>query len=591
MGEHPARGIIRVKTIVAIILCFVLAGLISGCGCGGPGAGEKDEAKAVERITLESLDDVPSAQLADDVIAYVQAHPEKEEQMLNFAMYSRDLQAETKVAAKNRTESGMVMNTIPVVGGFIADAADDRFLEAYQKGLLQSMDGCLERKHALLEDLAPRYAKSTKIAEKCLEVNPAETLDNETYNAMMRISALLYRETEVVVEDAKAWCGLGVPDEFDIIGLAFDKALDVVLQTSKKGQEAHAALLKIYDALSMQSKVSWESYYTDYWIERIPRYIFAYTLETDYAPDASELVVDGHTNREDTQKIYRWLNGEWESLVTGNKVQIQADPKHDGKIYRYPKVGFVFGESRTQPYAAFYYDDEHNDKQKYFITPATYVHDDGTREHVLVLYQNYALLGAAGDRYMDALRIERMDSAEDVLIKRADSNGSFDGTYDAKLAGKLAGKHYLFEDRLEPLDVPGDDSELVTDNSRRTNAMRAAVAEQVQGTWTSLISGQTVTLSPVADTRMVKSGENIAYVACMSTLFPYARFDYEVNGANYTRKKAFLTTASDAEGGSVLVLYFGFDYVDRPDDASTFSEYLRLDNIASAKDVLIRPME
>ena len=81
-------------------------------------------------------------------------------------------------------------------------------------------------------------------------------------------------------------------------------------------------------------------------------------------------------------------------------------------------MGSIVFIDEEQPFVSFYYKFNQEPSVNFFITPATYIDDEGNHENVLVLYEGYELVNNDHKNTLENHRVENIKKAKRVLVKK-----------------------------------------------------------------------------------------------------------------------------------------------------------------------------
>lgn len=377
---------------------------------------EKDK----ETDAVDALKDISNDELFNQISAYIGAHPEKRQLLINYAFNIKTIQFKRgeKASIDDRAESAI--NTIPILGGMITDAMYEGMVKNYKNALLKLIGdstipkNIADKKHA--ERILTDHAYNIYLDMYC----PA--MDAESYDIMAKIATISYRQFEAATEDNKLRMSLDydVFDWLDVLTYSVFSEKDNL----DKYRSSKETMKNIYELLDVdmgkyRSKDAIISYYEG----QVPNHMFPFDIEETYFPDSKdELFMENSAKKDDRMRLYSLLNGQWRSLITGKEVELYLPPELDGKIYKYPKINYINLISKTEPFAYFNYDDATNKLQKAFITPARY-YEDGEFNDVLLLYLNHKILTVYDNsnysslKFANNFRVNNVQSAEDVLVK------------------------------------------------------------------------------------------------------------------------------------------------------------------------------
>lgn len=390
---------------------------------------KKESPSEIKRANIEDFDDVSEDNLAEAVVTYVNANPDKREALIDYTFnlqFIRLIQ-EHKILGNNAREGQLYLNSIPLVGGILNDKMNDNFKEEYKKLLIYATTD-----NSLFMNAAKRYLENlTEHDYKIfVERNSPSEPETELYNAMMRIAAIRYRELEALIEENKVRVSLDISPIDFIEELSYEWfSSEDNLNTIKRSEQAFE---KIYTALWIDSekmKINGESFLKDYYAaiakEKVPQQLFPYNLESSWRPSPDEKIrtmKNDESVKRARKRIYDMIAGEWTDLSDGSSCTINLSSENDNKPqeppFEYPRMGSISFLDEDQPFVSFYYKFNQKPSMNFFITPATYIDDEGNREDVLVLYKGYELVNNDYKNTLENHRVENIKKAERVLIKK-----------------------------------------------------------------------------------------------------------------------------------------------------------------------------
>ena len=382
---------------------------------------EKPATVAQKRINIESLKSVNANVLAEQVIEYINANPDKKGRLINYVLNLKLLTAKRDSKIKDRnTEGEIILNNIPLIGGLIVDKSWDDFISSYKRAIVNEITN-----DTVMKNILDRYHENRPGKGFITITDTAyETLSNmylidpndiENYNALIKIAAIKYHAVEAYVEDNKVRLSLdpGIFDVIDVVSYAAFSAKD----NREKYKSSQQAFDRICSALSIDLKnCRTKEDIAEYLSSLIPRYMFPYELEETYLPaDKSVVFTENSAKDGERRRVYEMLRGTWKSLITDRTAVIETFPENDNSP-RTPRVNYIDVLDKKEAYARFNYFFPSGNRVDVFITPALYV-KDGHKTKVLVMYSNYKLIKGGESTVYKNGRVENISSAEDVFIK------------------------------------------------------------------------------------------------------------------------------------------------------------------------------
>ena len=390
---------------------------------------EETERKALEQsqpvtvaqgfISIESLESVNENVLADQVIEYINANPDKKGRLIsyifNLELLSNRYNAEIERISHSDGEA--IANSIPLIDGLIVDKSWNSITEGYKRAIVNEINN----DSVMRSILDARYASHTlrdaayNVLSNMYLIN---TNDIDNCNALIKIAAIKHHAVEAYVEDHKGRLSLD-PGVFDVIDIVF-YAVFSAKENRGKYNSAQQALNRISAALSLDTnKCRTKEEMEKYFASLIPRYMFPYELEEIYSPaDKNAVFTDNNAKADDRKRVYEMLRGTWHSLITDKTAVIETFPENDYSA-KAPRVNFIDVLDKKEPYARFNYIFPSGNRVNCFITPALYV-KDGRKTKVLVMYSNYELIKGGESSIYKNGRVENVLSAEDVFIREID---------------------------------------------------------------------------------------------------------------------------------------------------------------------------
>ncbi len=580
-----------------ILALILLAGVfITGCGSENqsvkeknsevPKVEEKTESnnkpvkqeiiQPVQKIFDESLENITIPQLEQEIIGYVENNPNERYHLINYVLNLRMIELQSKNPQAVGEGTAFLLNSLPgvggIIGGIVNDSMTESFLEDYKKTLTAAakdysyVQNAVEKNKEFLQARGKGYEVLTKL-------NSPENLSAETYNTEMKIAEIMYRSFAAMVDENKVRAGLKIPDALDLLDFAkyhvFDKNenLDNIKNSAQALENIYAALW--VDMEHYSDKKSFDDYYNSL----IPQWLFPFEFEQTFLPQSADdfLISEKSYSNDYNEKIYSIFNAEWTSLFTGETKLFYINPANEHRTDQ-QKINTIYALAKNSPFVVF--DD-------YFITPALRI-KDGKRENVLLMYVNYKLLGGEG------FKIENVGAAKDVLIRNYDTTSDFNHFDNEKFSEKYYEQitpNYLFRDKLKMNfnAVPKAEADMRTnlyfDNFSAED--KKNIYGAINGDWKSLNSGeiQNFNINPANDTPRL----NTIYAIGKSA--PFLAFNVANNPHQF-----FITPAKNSEGKNILVMYVDYKFVDfnGQSEGYGYAQNLRVDNIKSAEDVLIK---
>jgi len=568
--------------------------------CVFVGCGSDNKSQEVKRITMEDVESVSDEQLANEVIQYVKEHPESRIDMENFILNNKTLHDAVQFNVKSqdgKIGAEAVLDTVipvPVIGGLIGSVIDSQsdkhFLELYKKQILAYTND-----YTVAKDVTDRLLASRQIDQethdKFLSIYVKEDIDTETYNAMVKIGALMFRETKAVVDDIKRADTI-FPSTADIaVGLVVELASYVMSddENKKKRESARQALDSIYNDFSITDNSKLENL----WEPLVPKYILPYRLKAVVEPKDYKFKNDDQA----ILALYPYINGKWESLYTKEIFEIWLNPAHLNRVHYNDQPANIAFIDPDIPLASFQFSGKN---VRYFITPVIYTDEEGKEEEVLFLYKSYNFVNFngvwEGVKYADNLCVDniRYAGTEDVFIKRKNEQGNFKTTFDPQRAFQLSVKKYYLSDKLEPIYFPDYEQDLdydCTDNVAYQKRINALLKKE----WKSIKTGERKLngIKWIQSLSFINKNESEPMFARMSVI----RDDgTKKNYFDGNPTNVFITPALYKENGTtrqVLVMYLGFTFVQysQEERGAILAEDCRVDNIYGAQDVLYLNLE
>lgn len=383
----------------------------------------------IKRANIEDFEDVSEDELAQVVVDYVNANPDKREALIDYVLNLQFIRLvqEHKILGNKAREGQLYLNSIPLVGGILNDKLDDNFKEEYKKLLIYATTD-----DTLFMNAAERYLENlTEHDYKIfVERNSPNEPETELYNAMIRIATIRYRELEALIEENKVRLSLNLSplDFIDMFSYEFfsQEGNRVIIEHSEQAFE------KIYTALWIDSekmKINGENFLKDYYAaiakEKVPQQLFPYNLKSSWRPEPDEKIGTMKSNKsvkKARKRIYDMLKGEWTNLNDRTTCTINLSYENDDKPqeppFEYPRMGSIVFIDEEQPFVSFYYKFNQEPSVNFFITPATYIDDEGNHENVLVLYEGYELVNNDHKNTLENHRVENIKKAKRVLVKK-----------------------------------------------------------------------------------------------------------------------------------------------------------------------------
>ncbi len=580
------------------IVCTILA-LFTLLGCGSGNGSSKE----IKKITIDSLSGVDNNQLSKDVISYIEQHPKNKEAIINYVLTTKALRENTKFKVQNGNLStiSFTLDKIPFIGGVVYDRIENSLLDNY-KNVLTGLIG----NYSVAKGVTDWYLKENHITQEThdifLERHTNNKIDNETYNVLVKIAALLYRELEPIVNDAK-FTGPLAPDAFDLVKISlYNKFFDP--KYSDKIASAQESIKKIYTALNIDSNLTIK----DYWASAIPKYLFPYRLSARFVPnEKSKMYYLNSAPMERRKNLYSLVNGKWESLFTKKEVNIQVNPDIDQKytVHNRNRISYIYCINESEAYADFNMFDNKTHGH-IFITPGVYVNDNGQKEDVLIMYDSYEFLGfngmETGKGYAQNLSMENMHKAKDVLIKRKNNKNTFEGEYDPKTAFVNSGKNFLMKDKLEASYFPNYENDFVfrlMEMTPNNKIYWQRLYSTINTQWKSLKTGKTIHFNANPANRGKANKQYITSIYCLGKKEMFGSFGFHDKDSTNTLKMIqnfFITPGiliDNNQRRPVYIMYINYKLVqyNQEDNGPKYAENLSIDNIKTAEDVLVRQLD
>ena len=582
------------RAILPLGLCICIS--LLGWGCGNSSINTtKNQSKSVERISFDSLDSLSEQELGNDVIKYIENNPDKIEPVAQYAMLTRTYHNNMKIRQKNKSDGAVqaeiVFNSIPLVGGMIIDSSNESMLESYKKALISKIGDYSTAKN-VTDDLLNKGVITSETHDIFLELNMKNEIDNEAYNNSMKISALMYRELEAVVEDAKIRVGMS-PDIFDVIDIAtyavFNKS-----ENARKASDAHRALESIYKAIEPRTGTL---DIVKYWDSKIPKWLFPYRFSNQVIADEKDKIYYENTAPQELREnLYSLVNGTWESLITGESVVFQLNPKLDHRLYETKKIGFIGCMDYDKKYIHFNFPDALG---TFFITQISYTYPFKEKsEDVLLMYRDYDFISFNGSDqkagYSKNLRIENMKRAADVLIKHKNTNGTFESPFDARKAFEILKNKYYLSNKYSPADFPDFNNDYIYEMleplmSNKTHWDK--MVNNINGTWKSVISGQKYNFNISYSNKRPSCNYYLNYISFIGKDSDHALCVVTDYATRSSRKKILIIPAINiATNERQNLMYINYKLIkyNGHDKNGGFVENMTIDNIQDAEDVLIK---
>ena len=150
---------------------------------------------------------------------------------------------------------------------------------------------------------------------------------------------------------------------------------------------------------------------------------------------------------------------------------------------------------------------------------------------------------------------------------------------------------YLFPFEFESAFIPQSESDFEIYETSRSSDNYKKIYAILNEEWTSLTTGKKILVyvNPMNENRDGKLRINSVYALGKNQ--PFAAFNFAENPKRY-----FVTPAvhiKDGKRENVLLMYVGYEilHFNGSENGFGYTENLRLENIGSAKDILIRPYE
>ncbi len=375
------------------------------------------------RDAMKAFNDVNDNDLVEQISSYILEHPEKRELFVKYIMSTKLIQFRTDKREKENSDQRdgafLFINTIPIMGGMITDALYELVVEQHKNALLTVIgDNTIpkyvaDKKHS--ENILSDHAYNVFLEAYCLP------MDKDDCDTMVKIATLISRKFEAAIEDNKVRMSMDF-DVFDFYDyLSYD--LFSKEETRNKYRSANESIQKIYALFDIKKAYTSKAEIISYYEAKIPRHMFPYDIEETFFPTSKdEMLLDINYNKKERLKIYPLLNGKWRSVITGQIVEMYINPEQEGKLYKYPKLNYVYFVSKNGQFAHFNYDDSSGDLQFVFITPASFF-ENGAFHDVLMMYVKPQMVNIQGvdDRHsmkqVNCFHVYNVRSADDVLVK------------------------------------------------------------------------------------------------------------------------------------------------------------------------------
>ena len=281
------------------------------------------------KLKIDDFAEVGSEKLSDEVVEYVNTHPESREKITDYALSMRMLERDVANKTSKEFHEYMKENTVmPLVAtDSVIDKFTDRYFEIYKEDLVSLI---YHNKYA--RESAKKFLDNGTITERVYNIfvnKIYETPDVETYNTMIKLATVKFREKQAEIEYKKNHTNFfsEPSDKWDIYLVIAEAVVEAVADNIFSGDDdkdlkrltiLQNYMKKIYDSL-------WITGLPINFDFKVPIYIGAYDIEGNYFPQSSdELYKENHVNSEERKKLYEIMNGEWTSLKTGEKVEFKA---------------------------------------------------------------------------------------------------------------------------------------------------------------------------------------------------------------------------------------------------------------------------
>ena len=368
------------------------------------------------RITMDSLEDVSSEELARQVIEFINNNSKERDKLIDYVLNVQVVKSQSQNLSKKKFRNSLI--------------------------------GALED-YSIIENTAKNLSDSGVVSSRVSSKWLSETLpqkdDIELYNAKMKIAELNRRFYDANA-DIKAEEDPGI---FDLIGgppkkaseFIFDAVTDAIFSDKAENTQimksSDAALQNIYENLWLDvNKYKTENDIMEYYKSRVPKYLFAYDIEEDYFPQSPDEVDiswrNGSIPKDSLKKLYKDISGEWQSLMTGQIITLRDNYENENKVSTYPKMNMVHFCGKNEIFAECDYRGADFGKAgksaEIFVTTAYFSDDDGNKRKVLIMYADYKLApqyvngsnpenSGDGWKYLQNYKVYNIGSAEDVFVK------------------------------------------------------------------------------------------------------------------------------------------------------------------------------
>ncbi len=571
------------RAIILLVLCTIF----SGCSV------KEIETQTLEKVNsvknenpiLEKVipvkNEIPISQLENEVISYINANPDEREILINYALNLRMIELTIQNPQAINGGAEFILNSLPGLAGFVGGVVKDNMVEDFLNEYKQT-----------LENATSDYSRAVNTIESnreflnakgngydfLIKKYSAENLKPETYDAEKKIAQIMYHGFEAMVEENKTRLSLEKPTIWSLLEYAQYQVFEKP-ENLEQIEESVQVLENIYSALWIDmNRYESEQRINEYYKSIIPKYLFPFEFESAFIPQNEndfEIYETSHSS-DNYKKIYALINEEWTSLTTGKKILIYVNPMNENRAEKL-RINSIYALGKNQPLAAFNFA---GITGRFFITPAVHI-KDGKRENVLLMYEDYETLHFNGSEngfgYTQNLRIENIGSAKDVLIRPYEPPLDMNNYDDDKFLEKYYEQvtpNYLFRDRLKISFVPKSEEDMLIFAKQSEEAKK--ICDTINGEWRSLNSGETRLFNIQA--------EKIHMTYAIAKNVPFMSFKFEGN-------QIFVTPVVDrSTGEKVLVMYINYKFVDFNEESHGFgyAQNLRVDNIKSAEDVLIK---
>ena len=387
-----------------------------------PEGEDKNVVSNDRRVTMDSLEDVSSEELAQQVIEFINNDSKERDKLIDYVLNVQVVKSQNQNLTKEKFQNSLI------------DALED---------------------YSTIENTAKSLSNSGVVSNRVSSKWLSETLpqkdDIKLYNAKMKIAELNRRffeaNADIKAEEEPSILDLigGPPKKaseviFDVISGA---VLDAVFSDKEENMQimksADAALQNIYENLWIDvDKYNTKASVMEYYESRVPKYLFAYDIEEAYFPQSPDEVDiswrNGSVPKDSLKKLYKDISGEWKSLITGQTITLKDNYENENKVSTYPKMNMVHFCGKNEIFAECDYRGADFGKAgksaEIFVTTAYFSDDDGNKKKVLIMYADYKLApqyvngsnpdGSYGKddwKYLQNYKVYNIGSAEDVFIR------------------------------------------------------------------------------------------------------------------------------------------------------------------------------